>query len=544
MKNQFQTKNDYIEFLRDMILPLAPYYSKGKAELKFGTLSSLTSEKTQCTEAFMRPLWGLAPLWGCGGECGSFNEIYRQGITNGTNPHHPEYFGELKSHSQELCDSVVIALSLALAPDILWKPLSESEKGNIVKWLLSGNDCTHVDNNWNFFQLLINVCLKKLDAPYSQSLIDEKLMKIESFYRGDGWYSDGGGETFDYYNAFAFHFYSLIYAVLMKDDDFETCQRFKERAMLFAKHYIYFFGNDGQEIPYGRSLTYRFGHIAFWSACLFAGIDPFPVEVIKGIIARNLRFWHSKPIFDNAGIITAGYGYNQPQLVEEYSCYGSPYWCLKTFLILLLPENHPFWQAEEAPLPPLESTHIIKPASMVIQRIGDNAYLYPAIRMGCGANYYIEKYNKFIYSSKHAFSLSGSFRDLSSSGPDSMLLFEKDGVFFPRCTYTNFQINDDGSVYSEWSPFEGVIVKTILTPTEKGHIRTHEITSDKEYSAYDCGFASLDDDYEICGIGEVITTDIRPNTNLYFSKVLSCKAIKYAISPGKMTVKTEFCFKK
>lgn len=90
MKNLFQAKNDYIKFLRDMILPLAPYYSEGKAELKFGTLTSAASKKAQLTEAFLRPLWGLAPLWGCSGECSDFNEIYRRGIINGTNPDHPE----------------------------------------------------------------------------------------------------------------------------------------------------------------------------------------------------------------------------------------------------------------------------------------------------------------------------------------------------------------------------------------------------------------------------------------------------------------------
>lgn len=522
-----------------MILPLESYYSTGKAELKFGTLSSAASEKTQRTEAFLRPLWGLSPLWGGGEECGEFDKIYLQGIINGTNPNHPEYWGELRSYTQELCDSVALPIALALAPDKLWHPLSDEERATVSDWLFSANKAECFNNNWHFFQLIINVCLKKLGEPYSQELIDEKLGIIESFYVGDGWYTDGPNPMFDYYNAFAFHFYSLIYAKFMEEDDPSRSKRFKERAMLFAKHYIYFFDDYGREIPYGRSLTYRFGHLAFWSACLFAGIEPFPVPVIKGIMARNLRWWNSMPIFDNTGVITAGYCYSQPDLVEEYSSYGSPNWCLKSFILLMLPEDHFFWKAEEAPMPPLDSVHVIKPANMVLQRVGGVSYLYPSFSMGFMAKHYIEKYSKFVYSSKHAFSIAESYRDLSSSGADSMLLFERDGVFFPRCKYSEFSVNDDGTVFSRWSPFGGVTVETTITPTSKGHIRQHVIHSDKEYRVYDCGFCLLNDDHEIEGDGEKIITKALPNTNLYSPYSHNVKAIEYVISPGKTTIRTE-----
>lgn len=375
-------------------------------------------------------------------------------------------------------------------------------------------------------------------------MIDEKLSIIKSFYSGDGWYKDGPNPIFDYYNAFAFHFYSLIYSVIMEKDDPENSKLFKERATLFAKHYIYFFDNYGREIPYGRSLIYRFGHLAFWSACLFAGVEPFPVSVIKGIIARNLSWWSQMPIFDNAGIITVGYGYNQPQLAEEYSTYGSPNWCLKSFILLMLPDNHPFWTAEEAPLPPLGNIHVIKPANMILQKVNGISYLYPALRIGCGANHYIEKYHKFVYSSKHAFSISGSCRDLSSAGADSTLIFERDGVFFPRSRYSEYNVTDDGKIISEWSPFGGVNVETTITPTPTGHIREHIIKSNSEYTIYDCGFCTADDDYEISGDGEKIITETSPNTNLYDPHPMTLKAVKYKVKQGETRIKTQIFLKK
>lgn len=151
MKNQFQTKKDYIKFLYDIVCPLEPYYSDGKAELKFGTVSSMTSEKTQRTEAFLRPLWGLAPLWAGGEDCGEFDKLYREGIVNGTNPQHPEYWGELQSFSQELCDSVSLAYALIFAPEKLWLPLNDEERTNIANWLITANRVDCVNNNWHFF---------------------------------------------------------------------------------------------------------------------------------------------------------------------------------------------------------------------------------------------------------------------------------------------------------------------------------------------------------------------------------------------------------
>ncbi len=542
MENNFFDKSNFIDCVKTIINPLKPYYSEGMAELKYGEHSSGQSEKTQRTEAFMRPLWGLAPLFGGGEVWEDFNEIYLKGIINGTNPKHPEYWGELESYTQEVCEAPALALSLLLAKDKLWKPLTNEEKKNLVNWLIKINDVEHVDNNWNFFPVLVNISLKKLGEPYSQKVIDEKLEKIESFYRGDGWYSDGTRQRFEYYVAFALHFYSLLYAKIMEDDDPVRSKLFKERAMLFAKDYIYWFDEEGREVPFGRSLTYRFAHLAFWSACLYAGIEPLPLNVMKGIISRNLRWWMNMPIFDNAGIITVGYGYNQPHMVEEYTCFGSSNWCLKSFILLMLPENHPFWSAEEAPLPPLDSIHIIKPSSMVVQRINGYTCILPTGQDGGMANHSDEKYSKFLYSSKYAFSISGSYASLDAAGVDNMLAFECKGHYFIRRKCMDYRVNDDASVYSKWSPFEGVTVETLIIPTEYGHIRKHTVVSDNEYFAYDCGFQAFDDCGDVDGNGEKILIETMPNLNLYDPRVLKMKSVKYKIPKGTVHLETKVVY--
>lgn len=545
MENRFYSKEDFQNCVLRLTQPLKPYYNADMAELKFGVHSSGASEKIQRTEAFIRPLWGLGPLWAGGGDADGFAEIYRTGIVNGTDPESHGYWGTLSNGGQVLCESPCMMLSLVLAKDKLWEPLTDKQKDNIVSWIHSSRGAKHANNNWNFFQVLDHVCLKKLGQPYSPDIIDEKLEVIESFYREDGWYSDGLNRRFDYYVAFAMHFYGLIYAKLMEKDDPERSKKFKERAMLYAKHFIYWFDEEGREVPFGRSLPYRFAHVAFWSACLFAEIEPFPIPVMKGIISRNLSWWMKQPIFDNAGLLTVGYAYPQTNMAEEYTAFGSPNWCMKTFLLLALPDEHPFWSADEAPLPELEHVHIIKPANMVVQRINGYTCLLPTGQQGGMANHSWEKYGKFCYSSKYAFSIAGTYVNKDAAGADSMLMFEHRGYYFIRRECSEFRINDDASVYSKWSPFDGVTVETLIIPTDAGHIRKHTIESDAEYTAYDCGFELSADSGDVIGEkGEREEIWTCPNLNLYDPRRLHMKAVRYTVPKGRSEFETKVVYPK
>jgi hypothetical protein len=84
----------------------------------------------------------------------------------------------------------------------------------------------------------------------------------------------------------------------------------------------------------------------------------FTPGIVKGIILRHLRWWQQQPITDRDGILTS-VCLPQPGDVRGLQLPGSPYWALKTYLILALPETHPFWQAEEQPLPALAEKQVI-----------------------------------------------------------------------------------------------------------------------------------------------------------------------------------------
>lgn len=96
--------------------------------------------------------------------------------------------------------------------------------------------------------------------------------------------------------------------------------------MIFARQFIYRFDSTGEALPFGRSLTYRFAQVSFFSACVIAGIEPFTLGQMKGLIARHIENRLTRDIFDRDGILTIGYGYPNLIMAEAYNAPGSPYW--------------------------------------------------------------------------------------------------------------------------------------------------------------------------------------------------------------------------
>lgn len=505
MKNtQFKYKTDYQKALIELCKPLEKYYSKGGAYLGLGVTGAYYDSKTIGIEGFSRLLWGLVPYWS-GGECVDFLEQYREGFKNGSNPEHDEYWGELSDGHQVFVEMAAMGLGLLLAPEQIWGPLSEMEKENLTNWLLQINSYEFSKNNWQFFRIIVNIGLKKVGARYNEEAMNESLEIIEGCYLGEGWYSDGKSNQRDYYIPFAMHFYGLIYAKTMKEIDPERSKRFTERATLFAKDFIYWFTESGEALPYGRSLTYRFAQCAFFSALAFADVQALPWGVIKGIVNRHFREWFQKPILDKEGLLTIGYDYPNLVMSEGYNSPTSPYWAFKSFLILALDEQHPFWKADEEPLPILDEMKVLKHAKMIIQRPESDHII--ALTSGQYAafkpNNVAEKYSKFAYSSYFGFNVAKSYYLLEQAAPDNMLVFKKDEMHFVRRECEEVEIRQ-AAIYSKWKPLSGIVVETLIEPYKQGHMRTHKIHADFDIEAFECGFSIPEEAYpldKICGQG-------------------------------------------
>lgn len=487
--NEFRTKKDYQNAMKELCFPLKKYYSEGKAHLIIGPTAAHYGVKTSGLEGFSRVLWGLVPLW-MSGEESCLDEYVAEGIGHGTDRSHPEYWGDYGDGEQAYVEMGALAYALLMTPEKIWEPLNMAERANFERWILQINTHKISDNNWLFFRILVNSSLRRVGAGYSEEQLETDLNRVEDFYLGDGWYSDGMTKQRDYYIGFAMHFYSLIYAKVMEEEDPERSARYKERGAGFARDFIYWFGEKGEALPYGRSLTYRFAQGCFWSALAFADVEAYPWGVVKGIINRHFRNWFERPILDSEHKLTLGYGYPDLHMCEGYNSAESPYWAFKSFLVLALLDTHPFWQAEEMPLPALDTVKSLPHAGMIIQRNGDG-YI-TALASGQYAEWEpvhcAEKYEKFAYNSYFGFQVPRSYYNLDQAAPDNMLAFFRDGYYHVRRRCESVSCSER-ELWSKWSPMEGVEVETTLTPEGNGHMRSHMIRSERAITAVEGGFA-------------------------------------------------------
>ena len=476
------SKKDYQDLLLSILNPLITRYSSGCARLKLDGGGATYPEITVEFEAFARPLWGLVPFWIGGGRSAEFERIYQKGIANGTDPSSPEFWGHTGEMDQRFVEMAPLAFGLIAVPEILWNPLSDMTKDNLSAWLYEINEHDLPKCNWYFFRILVNAALKKLGRPYSAELLKSDMAFIESNYIADGWYKDGVSGRFDYYSAFAMQYYSILYSVFA-----ERREETERRADEFSYSFIKYFSENGAAIPYGRSLIYRFAESAFWSAYLFidGSIDN---GTVKGIINRNLRYFLSEDIMTHDGILTVGYCYPNLTMAEKYNAPGSPYWSLKTFLLLALSDDDPFWKEEEKPLSLKDESCKLTVPNFLIDRKAGEAYLYTSGMLNMRSlGHFTDKYDKFVYSTLFPFSVARTNETIGENAPDNMLSFIIDGYVYVRRGSLEFSVEDD-SITSVWT-VPGIIIKTEIRLTERGHVRHHIIDSNVSCKAYDSGFS-------------------------------------------------------
>ncbi|WP_028549725.1 DUF2264 domain-containing protein [Paenibacillus sp. UNC451MF] len=490
--NPLRTRDDLRQAFLQLSDPLKPYYTKGSTRLYIGNTGTSYTDDVAGMEGFSRVLWGLVPLLAGGDNCDLW-DIYVQGIKNGTDSTHEEYWGDVVDYDQRLVEMAAYGFALALIPEKIKSSFSEQELQRLTDWLDQISSKKLWDCNWLFFLVLVQMGFKKAGLPYNQPLMEQTLGDLDRFYLTEGWYADGVQGHSDYYVPFALHYYGLLYAKLMEADDAERSRLYKSRALEFAHSFIQWFDEDGAALPYGRSLAYRFSQAAFWSALVFAGVEPFSLGVMKGLILRNLRWWFQQPMFHPDGTLSIGYAYSNLIMAENYNSPGSPYWALKTFLPLALDENHPFWTAEELPLPKLPRLSVQQPPHLVICRDEEHPHVLAFNPGHIGTNEHTHtsaKYEKFVYSTFFGFSVPRAEWGLAQGAFDSMLaISEGDNLYRVKRKTEESLISENGTIYTRWKPWLDVEVQTWLIPGTPWHIRVHRIDSSRTLDLADGGFA-------------------------------------------------------
>jgi hypothetical protein len=487
--NPLLTRSDLERSLADLLAPLKEYAAPGGYHL--GNAGAHYPPRTALMEGWSRTLWGIAPLIAGGGTCpDTVLLILRQGI----DPASPAYWGECGDTDQYLVEMAAIALSLIIARRVFWDPLDREDRRRLYVWLSAIEKRKLPANNWHFFRILVCAAFRELGLPVDEEAEKESFDLVESCYRGEGWYLDGTGGAYDLYNPMGFHFYGLLYAKLAGAGDPERAARYTERARLFAQKFVSWFREDGSVVPYGRSLTYRFAAVSLFSACAFAGPDILPWGVLKGLILRHLRWWFSRPILDNGGLLSVGYGYPNLLMAETYNSPGSPYWGLKPYLVLALGADHPFWRSEEKPLPdiPRSGAEISAdpvPGFIVTRTPEDTQILNPGQYPAFDMNHPAQKYGKFAYSARFGFCVSLSSYNIEKTGCDSMLMVSGGDGYWRERRQVRDRASGSNWTRSVWNPWPGVEITTTLISLGAWHIRIHRIQSDRALETVEGGFS-------------------------------------------------------
>ncbi|KAF2276164.1 uncharacterized protein EI97DRAFT_433573 [Westerdykella ornata] len=515
----FSNYSDFKTACVALLRSLKPYQSRGGARIRLPLVTGTHFDDIAAQlEGYARPLWAVAALLHGGGltedEKTEIIEPYVQGLANGTDPNHAEYWGPVVVRDQRMVEMEIISFALLVAPEAMYKKQTPAAQRNIANWLGTINGKDFPITNWLWFRVMTNLALVKVcGMPYDdlKPSMASDLDQMEQFYLGEGWSADGkwdeNGRQADYYSgSFAIQFSQLLYVKMAEDLDPARCARFRERAAAFANAFWLYFDSNGAAIPFGRSLTYRFAFAGFWSAVAFAGVElPAPLHdwgVVKGLLLRHFRWWSDKSdMFNIDGTLTIGFTYPNMYMSEDYNSPQSPYWAMKSFVALGLPQSHPFWTAEEKSLPQSNSgpATLIKPPMHILCDSGTHHFLLSAGQFCPWPLKATEaKYGKYAYSSHFGFSVPTGASVLAQIAPDSTLALSKDQgdtwrvpwkvhrYGFGKAFFINSKTGlreETPTLRSLWKPWRDAEIEVdtmLIAPCRRWkdwHVRIHKITN-------------------------------------------------------------------
>ncbi|MFV8325779.1 DUF2264 domain-containing protein [Flavobacterium sp. ZS1P14] len=248
--------------------------------------------------------------------------------------------------SQNLVEFGALSVSMLIAPEILWDPLSQLQKDALAKTMMSYGDGPTVPSNWKFFNIFVLSFFKDKGYPVNEGLLVDYLQKSLDHYRGGGWYNDN--PAFDYYSMWAFQMYGMVWSEYIGKKYYpEFAVKFETNFKDLKDNYPYMFSRNGEMIMWGRSISYRIGSVIPFPLMGYEQDKNINFGWMRRISSGVMKQFLEHPDFMKDNVPTLGfYGAFEPA-VQGYSCRGSVYWMGKAFLGLMVPDNNPFWTAGE-----------------------------------------------------------------------------------------------------------------------------------------------------------------------------------------------------
>lgn len=264
----------------------------------------------------------------------------------------PDYLGWNK-HGQVLVDAAYIAESFLRAPN-LWDALDDITKQRYVKEFKGLRRFTPVYSNWVMFVSLTETFLASIGEQYDKFRLQLGIRKINEWYVGDGWYSDGPNFAFDYYNSFVIQpmFVEALQTLLNVDSEKDFAKLYINEAIDRIRKYSLVLESlispEGTFPVFGRSMTYRLGTMqalamVAWREWLPNQISPSQVRSALTAVMKNM--FDSDSNFNKNGFLTLGFTGKQEELADVYTNNGSLYMTTLAFLPLGLSGENVFWKS-------------------------------------------------------------------------------------------------------------------------------------------------------------------------------------------------------
>ena len=298
-------------------------------------------------ECFGRLMAGLAPWLSLpddntteGPHRKQLREWALKSYANAVDPKSPDYL-LWRQEGQTLVDAAYIAESFLRGYDALWTPLDSLTKQRYINEFTQLRRVDPSYSNWLLFSATVESFLRKAGAPSDTYRISSSLRKIEEWYVGDGWYSDGPNFAFDYYNSFVIH---PMYI--------ESLEIITE-----AGKHKNIWNMPGCDYQKAITRAQRFGMIlerlispegTLQTLALLAWRKWLPKELTNGQVRAGMtavieRMFGNDRNFNEKGFLTLGFNGSQPGISDYYTNNGSLYMASLAFLPLGLPADDPFW---------------------------------------------------------------------------------------------------------------------------------------------------------------------------------------------------------
>ncbi len=354
----------WCNLLYKIVSPILSNMSEGKLQQNMLVELSPTwdgrDRRVTYMEAFGRTMAGLAPWLSLpdddtpeGAQRKQLREWALKSYAHAVDPNSPDYL-LWRKEGQPLVDAAYVAESFIRAYDALWVPLDTLTKQRYIQEFQQLRRVDPPYTNWLLFSSTIECFLRKAGAQWDAYRVTSALRKIEEWYVGDGWYSDGPGFAFDYYNSYVIQPMNLECLEIMtdggkrnvwnmeKDGYPRALQRMQKYAIILER----FISPEGAYPVFGRSIPYRMA--VFQPLAMLAWREELPEELSGGQVRAALtavmkRMFEGEQNFNEKGFLTLGFNGSQPGTSDWYTNNGSLYMTTLVFLPLGLPADHPFW---------------------------------------------------------------------------------------------------------------------------------------------------------------------------------------------------------